>query len=130
MFGISYTWHGVFLNDLTNLNYPIGIYLISSSIVYILIGGILSKVFSSHMIAIYIRNFFVRGIVCGAALGLVLYTFALVLGVTFTKVITLDAILIDIPWQMFEQTIGGLVVAMVYALIYEPIPMNRSEEIV
>jgi hypothetical protein len=130
MFGISYAWHGIFLNDLTNLNFPVGIYLISSSFVYLITGCLLSKIFSTQIIASHFRNFFVRGICCGAALGLVVYMFALVLGITFTKVLSLDSILVDVPWQMFEQSLGGLVVAVVYALIYEPIPMNRSEQIV
>jgi hypothetical protein len=130
MFGISYAWHGIFLNDLSNLNFPIGIYLISTSFVYLITGCLLSKMFSTHIIANYFRNFFIRGICCGAALGLILYMFALVLGITFTRVITMDGILVDVPWQMFEQSLGGLVVAVVYALIYEPIPMNRSEQII
>ena len=128
MFGLSYAWHGVFLNDVANLHYPLSIYLISSSVVYLLAGFLLVKLFSSNYAIQMFRNFFARGLVSGALLGLVLYMVALVMGMTFTKGVTLTSILFDLPWQVFEQTFGGVVIAIVYVFIYEPIPINRSTD--
>jgi hypothetical protein len=128
MFGISYTWHGIFLNDIANLNYPLGIFLVSSSIVYLVLGFVLVKIFTHSLIVRHIRNFFARGLVCGAGLGLFMYMLALVFGVTFTKNTTLSSILVDIPWQMFEQAFGGLLVATIYTLIYEPLPFRPGDE--
>ena len=128
MFILSYTWHGLFLNDLKNLKYPLGIYLISATFVYLMIGFVLVKLFSSETMVNLIRHFFLRGVAVGAASGLLLYMVALVLGVTFTKSITITSIIVDVPWQIFEQMVGGFIISTVYALIYEPILMNRSDE--
>jgi len=128
MFAISYIWHGLFLNDIKNLKYPMGIFLTSAAFVYLAIGFVLVKLFSSDMVITLIRHFFLRGLVVGAASGLLLYMIALVLGVTFTKSITLTSIIVDVPWQVFEQVVGGIVISTVYALIYEPLLINRSEE--
>jgi hypothetical protein len=130
MWVISYVWHGVFLNDIANLNYPKGIYLFSSAMVYLVIGVLLTRLFSMQFIIQTFQNFFIRGIVCGSLTGILLYMFALVLGVSFTKNLSLGNMVIDVPWQIFEQTFGGIVIATVYVLIYEPIPRNRSEDIV
>jgi hypothetical protein len=128
MFGISYSWHGIFLNDVRNLNYPISIYLISSSIIYLLTGFALVKFFSHLFIIQMFRNFIVRGLVCGASLGLVMYMAALVLGISFTKNTSMSSILIDVPWQIFEQAMGGLLIGTFFSFIYEPVPLNRSRD--
>jgi len=128
MFGLSYGWHGIFLNDISTQNYPVGIYLFSSGIVYLIVGLVLTLIFSSQFVIHAIPNLFLRGLACGSTLGIVLYMFALVIGVSFTKTVTLTSIAVDIPWQIFEQCFGGLIIATVFALIYEPIPFNRSED--
>jgi hypothetical protein len=130
MWGISYLWHGFFLNDITNLNYPKGIYLMASTIVYMVIGFLLTRIFSLQFTINIFRNFFVRGIACGAVVGVLLYMFMIVLGVSFTKNLSMANMIIDIPWQLFEQSFGGILIALTYVLIYEPLPRNRSEEIV
>jgi phosphotransferase system glucose/maltose/N-acetylglucosamine-specific IIC component len=93
-----------------------------------MIGFVLVKLFSSETMVNLIRHFFLRGVAVGAASGLLLYMVALVLGVTFTKSITITSIIVDVPWQIFEQMVGGFIISTVYALIYEPILMNRSDE--
>jgi hypothetical protein len=126
MFVLSYMWHGLFLNDIKNLKYPVGIFLMSASVVYLVIGFVLVKLFSSLTVVTLLRHFFIRGLVVGAASGLLLYMMALVLGVTFTKSVILTSIIVDVPWQIFEQIAGGIVISTVYALIYEPLLINRS----
>jgi hypothetical protein len=127
MFGISYAWHGIFLNDISHLQYPMGVFLVAS-IVYLFIGFVLTKVFSSQFVHNAFRNFFTRGLICGAILGLLFYMIALVMGISFSNSITLSSILFDVPWQIFEQAFGGLIVATVYALVYEHIPVKRPAE--
>jgi hypothetical protein len=128
MFGISYSWHGIYLNDVRTLNYPLTIYLISSAIAYLFIGFLLMRAYTSTFFIHLFRNFFVRGLICGATLGIVLYMTALVLGVTFTKNISLANIIIDISWQVFEQAFGGFFIATLHALVFDPVPMHRLRE--
>ncbi|MFI5149639.1 MAG: hypothetical protein ACHQRM_07880 [Bacteroidia bacterium] len=130
MWGLSYVWHGIFLNDIANLSYPKGIYLVASTVVYLAIGMVLTKLYTLQFVIHTLQNFFIRGIVCGAVTGLLFYMFALVIGVSFSKHISLGDMAIDIPWQLFEQIFGGIIIALVFVIIYEPIPRNRSEDIV
>ena len=128
MFIISYIWHGVFLNDISHIHYPLGIYLISATFVYLTIGFVMTKLYSYPGIINLFRSFFARGLILGAGLGLLLYMMALVLGVTFTKSISMASIAVDVPWQMFEQVVGGLIISTVFTIIYEPLLLNRNEE--
>jgi hypothetical protein len=128
MFGISYSWHGLYLNDVRTLNYPLTIYLVSSAIAYLFIGYLLMRAYTSTFFNQFFGNLFVRGLICGAVFGLVLYMTALVLGVTFTKNISLTNIIIDVSWQTFEQAMGGFLIATLHALVFEPVPMHRIRE--
>ena len=88
----------------------------------------MTKLYSYPGIINLFRSFFARGLILGAGLGLLLYMMALVLGVTFTKSISMASIAVDVPWQMFEQVVGGLIISTVYTIIYEPLLLNRNEE--
>ena len=48
----------------------------------------------------------------GAAFGFALYMITLVIGVSFTRTMTLGNIMFDCGWQMVEQAIGGAVVGL------------------
>jgi hypothetical protein len=128
MFSISYVWHGIILNDISNLSYPRGIYLFSSSIVYLVVGLTITTIFSAQIIGKIINNLFLRGIILGALIGMVLFMFAMVVGVTFTKSVTINSIAFDLPWQMLEQSLGGLIIASIFSMMYEPHPREWSEE--
>jgi hypothetical protein len=130
MWALSYTWHGFFLNDIVNMHYPKGIYLVASTVVYLVIGLVLTKLFTLNRVVQMLKNLFVRGVVCGSLMGILLYMFALVLGVTFTKNVTMESMAIDIPWQILEQAFGGTVIALISLLIYEPVSGSRSEDMV
>ena len=124
MFSLSYLWHGIFLNDLERLNYPKEIFLTGAIVVYLILGFLLTKVFMIKFPKSIAKRPFLRGIISGAMLGISSYLLALVIGVSFSSTLTLEYILFDLLWQAFEQTVGGIVVAMVYISIYDGNPME------
>lgn len=130
MFGLSYCWHGLFLNDYKLINYPIGIYLISAAIAYIFIGFLISRAFLLRFFDKISKHPLLRGPAVGFACGLLVYVIATVVHVNFTKDLDLKYLLLDITWQGIEQSVGGLLVGIIYMTVFEafPHPAEIEEE--
>lgn len=115
MLTMSYLWHGVILNDLRNVNYPHWYFFLLLLLVYAIIAFILTMAFN------YVnpsKNLVFKGFTGGAAFGFFLYLVAFTLGVSFKSGET-KHIVVDFVWQMFEQGIGGMVVAYVFSIAYK-----------
>jgi len=128
MFGMSYLWHGVFLNDYQLITYPLGIYLVCAAIAYLLIGFLVSRAFMIQSFDKMSRHPLVRGPVIGFICGVLVYIIATVVHVTFNKDMDIKYLFLDIMWQGIEQSIGGLVIGIVYMLVYEPFHVEEVEE--
>mgnify|MGYP001582006710 CR=1 FL=1 len=124
MFGMSYLWHGVFLNDLERISYPKEIFLTGSIITYLILGFLVTKIYMMKFPKQIARKPLVRGIISGALLGLSTYIVALVIGVSFNSTLTPQYILFDILWQTVEQTFGGITVGLIYIWIYVGNPVE------
>lgn len=124
MFGVSYVWHAVILNDVVRLSYPKEIFLTGSVITYLILGFLLTKIYLTNFPKNLIVKPFTRGIVSGIMLGVATYIVTLVIGVGFSNTLTLQNILFDLSWQAIEQMLGGLTVAFVYVSIYEGNPVE------
>lgn len=122
MFLCSYLWHGVVLNDYSLINYPLGIYLVSAGVVYLVIGFLLNRIFVAEFIDRFSQKAIPRGLLSGVTLGVLVYMIALVVGVTFTKGLDPKYMVLDVVWQAIEQSVGGLVVGLVYQFVFEYIP--------
>lgn len=128
MFALSYLWHGVILNDYKLISYPIGIYLVSAGVVYLVIGFLLNRIFIAEFIDRFSEKALPRGLLTGVGLGVIVYMVALVVGVTFTKGLDVKYMALDVMWQAFEQCVGGLVVGLVYMLVFEFIPQPVEDD--
>ncbi len=124
MFGISYVWHGVILNDLARLSYPKEIYLTGSVITYLILGFLSTKIFLMKFPKNITKKPLLRGIISGIMLGIATYVVTLVVGVSFNTTLTTQYILFDLLWQTIEQMLGGITVAFVYISIYEGNPVQ------
>ena len=111
MYGISYAWHGMILNDFTNLTLPLPVFLGLLALVYLLIGFIITFVSSLRGKQ---TNPTFSGLLTGVSLGFFIYLIAFTLGVSFKSADT-KHIILDFGWQMFEQGLGGVVVARLFA---------------
>lgn len=119
MFGLAYFWHGIVLNDYSLLNYPLGVFLSCTAFVYLIIGFIISYIYRFLTLQKKIRDRFLKGIISGSLVGLVLYIITLVLGISYSKSTSMHNILIDLIWQIIEQTGGGITVSIIHYSIWE-----------
>ena len=123
MFGLSYVWHGVVLNDFERLSYPKEIFLTGSVVTYLILGLLVTRIFLMQFPQQLAAKPMLRGILSGALLGLATYIVTLVVGVSFSTTLTTEYILFDMCWQAIEQMVGGITVAFVYIAIYEGNPV-------
>ena len=124
MFGLSYVWHGVFLNDFERLSYPKEIFLTGSVITYLILGFLVTQLFLMKFPRNIEKKPLLRGIIAGVLLGIATYVVSLVIGVSFSSSLTTKYILFDMLWQSIEQMCGGITVAFVYISIYEGNPVE------
>jgi hypothetical protein len=128
MFLAFYAWHGLFLTDFERLNYSKEVFLVVSSVVYLIIGLVLNKAYDIKALERFDRKPILRGLVVGAALGFALFLVTMVMGVSFGGSRTLANLLIDVSWQTVEQAIGGAVVGIVHIFVYEPMPFREEAD--
>ncbi|HET6244579.1 MAG: hypothetical protein H0V01_08755 [Bacteroidetes bacterium] len=115
MFGLSYLWHGVVLNDFDKISYSPKIFLSFLSLLYIIIGGLLAFCYS---LVADKKHVFLRGILLGVAAGFIIFLIIFVLGSSFKvgQINSLHATL-DLIWQLIEQGAAGMAIAYVYHYI-------------
>jgi MFS family permease len=128
MFAISYVWHGVVLNDFDRISYPFQVYLVSAAVVYLVVGFLMCRIFIAEFLDRYAEKAIPRGLMTGAGLGVIVFMSTLVFGVSFSQGFDPKFLVMDLVWQIFEQTLGGLVIGMVYMFVFEFIPQPLEEE--
>lgn len=121
MYAAFYTWHGLFLNDLSRISFSKALFMGLAAIVYLVISYVLYRMYYSRLSA-RITSPMLRGITVGIVLGFVLFAIITILGISFTKNVTMTYLLADCAWQVVEQCIGGIVVSLGYMFIFEPNP--------
>lgn len=121
MFILFYVWHGLFLTDFARLSYPKEIFLIFSSLVYLIIGFVVSKAIDAKLLEnVFKRNSLLKGLISGAVCGFAFFLMATVVGVSFSAGSRIQNLLLDVSWQVIEQAIGGLVVGIVHIFVFDP----------
>ncbi|MCB0763132.1 MAG: hypothetical protein R2815_10390 [Flavobacteriales bacterium] len=119
MFGLSYLWHGIALRDFAELKVPLALYLALAAIVYLVIGLgitlITHKAIEYEWISLK-RAFPLMTMLLSAAVGFFVYLVIFVLGMSFAKHDVVH-VAVDVIWQMFEQSLGGLAVSL--GIIYD-----------
>ncbi|PCJ88408.1 MAG: hypothetical protein COA57_03270 [Flavobacteriales bacterium] len=113
MYVLNYAWHGFVLNDYMRLSIPLETYFVMASIVYLVIGLVITTVSTfintgKHLIR--------KGTLVGVAIGFFIYLIAFVLGVSFHSNSQMEHIAIDFAWQMAEQGAGGFLCGFVFRL--------------
>jgi len=122
MFGLSYVWHGLVLNDLSDLkdlHVPLAKYLVMAGTTYLVLGLVLTigihKGIQFEWISLK-GPFPFTAFLVGSALGLVVYLLLFASGMSFAKPGMVHMVA-DAIWQMFEQGVGGLMVSL--GIIYD-----------
>ena len=114
MFAVSYLWHGVALSDINEMRMALDKYLVITAVAYLVIGLAISLAVRFGLLRDWIslkRGFPMASMLVGAIIGFFVYLLVFVLGVSFAGR-ELQHVVVDVLWQMFEQSIGGLVVSL------------------
>ncbi len=127
MFGVSYLWHGIVLNDFNRLNYPKGVFFITAAVVYLVIGLLVARACEIRISIKFLKNPLAKGVVMGAFSGFIIYLVAMVIGVSFMQAHEMKYMLFNIACQMVEQGVGGIAVGIVHLSVYheEPADVKR-----
>jgi hypothetical protein len=115
MYGLSYAWHGIVLNDFIKISYPKDVFLLIAGLVYFTIALLITVL--TYMFK-KIKDSFRYGAFIGAGAGVLIYAIAFLLGISFNAVIDIKLIAFDLAWQTFEQGFGGLICGWVYRTLY------------
>jgi len=122
MYAAFYFWHGIFLNDLNNISFSKTLFLLLAALVYLVISYVLYRIFEMRLLNKFVPSTFFRGIVSGVILGFILFSVITVLGISFTKNMNMTYMMADCAWQVAEQIIGGLIISIGKAVLFEPSP--------
>lgn len=128
MFSASYGWHGLFLTDFSKLTIPKGIFFTAASVVYLIIGFVLNKIYEiSFFSAIQLRPI-LRASLRGIYMGISIYLITIVTGFSFINVNSQN-ILLDFSWQAFEQGLGGLSVGLIHHFYFREFVFQDAREL-
>lgn len=121
MFTLFYVWHGVFLNDFKRMQFPLSWFITFAALTYLFFGAGIYFLFESRLLK-KIRNFLVRGMICGVIAGFSLFMVATIIHISLTNSLSMGHLLMNCAWQISEQVIGTMVIVLFKVVIYEPQP--------
>ncbi len=122
MYSAFYMWHGVFLNDFKHITVSKPLFLFLAALVYLAISFVLYRIFESKTLSRKIQSPLLKGIVSGILIGFMMFAVVFVLGVSFTKTMSLTYLVADFSWQIIEQILGGIILGFGKLFIFEPHP--------
>jgi hypothetical protein len=126
MYAAFYMWHGVLSTDFYRIQYPKSIFLVLAGIVYLAVSFILYKIYEFKFWNKFTHNLFLKGLLSGTFLGFILFAITTVLGVGFSSGLSTKILLFDMVWQMLEQSIGGIIIALAHLFIFVPVPEEED----
>ena len=124
MYSAFYVWHGMILNDFKQIEFSMPLFLLMTSIAYLIISFLLYRVFETKILQ-FIDNFFIRAFVSSAIVGVSLFIIMTVLHIQFTKNVTSTYLMVDLFWQVAEQSFGALIIALCKQFVYEAPPAEE-----
>jgi hypothetical protein len=119
MFTLFYVWHGIFLNDFKRIQFPLAWFVMFAAFTYLLFGAGIYILYEGQVMK-KIRNFLVRGILCGVIAGFSLFMIATIVNISLTRHLSMQHLMMDCIWQMTEQIVGAMVIVLFKIVIHEP----------
>jgi len=120
MYVLFYVFHGVLTNDLIKISIPKSVFLTVAGVVYLILGFGMSVLIDATFFKNEVKSVYTRAFIAGPVMGIFLYAVALVVGVSFSAKFTLVNMLVDVGWQVFEQTVGIVFIAFVKVISFDP----------
>ncbi len=119
MFTLFYVWHGIFLNDFKRIQFPLLWFVSFAAFTYLLFGAGIYFLYESQVMK-KMRNFFLRGVICGLIAGFSLFMIATIVNISLTRHLSMQHLMMDCIWQMTEQVVGAMVIVLFKIVIHEP----------
>lgn len=107
MFGSSFLWHGIILNDFDRLEISQFTFFAFLFLFYLCLSTCFTFLF--RHLTDKLQYTAVR-ITIGVITGFLLYLFAYLMGVTFQAGGGMKHLVVDFGWQMMEQGVGAFVI--------------------
>ena len=124
MLVLSLSWHGLFLNDLQRLSYPIELLIIGGMVIYLILGFLVTQCYLLNFPLFIAKRPLVRALITGTILGITTYLITLATGFSFNGEQKTKYILFDLTWQIFEQIVGGISVSVIYIWTHDESPID------
>lgn len=120
MYILFYVFHGILTNDLLKISMPQSVYLTVAGIVYLILGFGMSVLLDASFFKKEIKSIYTRAFIAGPLVGIFLYAVALIVGVSFSAKFSVVNMLVDVSWQIVEQTVGIVFIAFVKIIAFDP----------
>ena len=118
MYVAFYIFHGVLTNDIIKLTLPKTLFFSVAAIVYLVVGFGMSLLFNSTSLKKNIHGPYKRSLLIGILTALFMYGVAFTVGISFSFSVSMLNFLVDICWQLVEQSIGAFFIALANTLFY------------
>lgn len=120
MYLLFYVFHGLITNDLLKISIPRTVFLTVAAIVYLLLGLGMSILIDASFFKQHVKNVLIRAVIAGPITGIFLYGVAIVIGISFSAQFTALNLLVDVAWQVVEQTAGFALIAVIKVITFNP----------
>ena len=120
MYLAFFFWHGVYLDEISQLNYSTGLFYLFAGITYLVISFLLIKLFDLKATKKIFGNIFMRGLASGLIVGVIVFVVTRVTGIGIGKSVTMNHLLLDVVWQCVEEVSGGMIVSLGAFFIFDP----------
>jgi H+/Cl- antiporter ClcA len=118
---LTFLWHNYVLHDFERLNRSKTKLLILSAIIAFIISFVMIKLYELDILVRLLKEKpLLRGLIVGVVCGLGYFFISTSLGFSFNTSDDFKNRVVDLIYQVFEQTIGGIVIAMVDISLYDP----------
>lgn len=120
MYVLFYVFHGVLTNDLLKISLPKSVFLTVAGVVYLVLGFGMSVLLDASFFKKEVKSIYSRAMIAGPIVGIFLYAVALIVGISFSAKFSMINMLVDVTWQVVEQTVGIFVIAFVKIITFDP----------
>lgn len=120
MYAMFYAFHGVLTTDIQKVSIPKTAFLSIAAVVYLILGFALNVILDATFFKKEVKSVYTRALITGPIIAIFLYAVAMVVGVSFSAKFTLINMMVDVAWQVVEQTLGTIVIAFVKVITFTP----------
>jgi hypothetical protein len=120
MYLLFYVFHGILTNDILKVSLPKTAFLTVAGVVYLILGFGLNVLLDATFFKKEVKSVFTRSLIAGPIVAIFLYAVAIIVGISFSAKFTFLNLMVDVGWQIVEQTVGTVVIAFIKVITFTP----------